>query len=345
MFDALPIGTYYPGNSLLHRLQSRTKLLVIFWLAIFFILANHHFWHFAPYILAAGLLVVSIALSRISPRFLWRRMWLLIVLVIIGVIPTIFFPTDQGGKVLTTLGPFPVSLNVLRLSIVVYSALLLCLLFSLHLPFQSIQTLRRKSWFRILRFMLILLEIVALIFLWVTRRQPLHSNLPLGPLVITYDGVWIEITLFVVFLILYTFSLLLTLTTSPIALIEGLTILLTPLRKLRLPVDDFALMLLIALRFIPTLLEEVELLLKAQMARGASFTHGSLRERLQSLTSLFLPFIEGTLRRAADLATALEARGYEVEEHKTFLHETGFGIADYTVMIAVAIITLVTLFI
>ena len=68
--------------------------------------------------------------------------------------------------------------------------------------------------------------------------------------------------------------------------------------------------------------------------------HGSVRERLQSLSALFIPFIQATLRRAADLATALEARGYEVDGRQTFLHETSFRAADYLVMATVAVVTI-----
>jgi energy-coupling factor transport system permease protein len=111
-----------------------------------------------------------------------------------------------------------------------------------------------------------------------------------------------------------------------------LTLLLAPLRRLRLPVNDFALMALLALRFIPTLLEEVEQLVKAQMARGADLSHGTIRERLQSLTALFVPLMQGTLRRATELATALEARGYQVEGRQTPLHEKALGVVDYVVL-------------
>jgi energy-coupling factor transport system permease protein len=121
-------------------------------------------------------------------------------------------------------------------------------------------------------------------------------------------------------------------TTSPIALIEGLTMLLTPLRWLRFPVDDFALMTLLALRFIPTLLEEVEQLSKAQTARGANFSSGPWRNRLQSLMALFVPFFRSTLRRASELATALDARGYQVDGKQTRLHEKALGVADYSVL-------------
>ena len=162
----------------------------------------------------------------------------------------------------------------------------------------------------------------------------------IGPIKITPDGVWLLMSVFVVFLVLYALSLLLTMTTSPIALIEGMTMLLGPLRRLRLPVDDFALMTLIALRFIPTLIEEAEQLVKAQSARGANFSHGRLNERLQSMTALFIPFLQGTMRRASDLATALEARGYEVEGRQTPLHEKSLGKVDFVVF-GVAVVIMV----
>ena len=340
MFNSIPIGIYYPGNSLIHRLQARTKLLVMFWLVIFFILANHHFWHFLPYIVTAVLLFATIVLAGISPLYIWQRMWLLVVLALIGVFPTILFYSASDTTPLRTLGPLLVSYTLLRWMIVGYGILLLICLLVFMLPLPALRGARQRGWFKFARFLFILLTLVAVGFLWIMRRMPSSSNLPIGPIVITYDGVWLEVTLFIVFLVLFAFSLLLTMTTSPIALIEGLTKLLTPLRWLRLPVDDFALMTLIALRFIPTLIEEVELLVKAQMARGADLTHGSVRERLQSLAALLIPFIQATLRRATDLATALEARGYQVDGRRTYLHETSLRAADYLVLGMVAVITI-----
>jgi energy-coupling factor transport system permease protein len=157
--------------------------------------------------------------------------------------------------------------------------------------------------------------------------------------VITDLGVWLLASFSAVFLALFTFSLLLTMTTAPIALIEGMTLLLTPLRWLKLPVEEFALMTLIALRFIPTLIEEVEQLIKAQTSRGADYSQGTIRERVQSLIALFVPFMQGVLRRAADLSTALEARGYEVEGKRTLLYEKSLGGIDYMVLCVVGVIT------
>ncbi|MFN8503903.1 energy-coupling factor transporter transmembrane component T family protein [Kouleothrix sp.] len=157
----------------------------------------------------------------------------------------------------------------------------------------------------------------------------------IGPLAVTYEAVALAVRLLVAFLALYLLALLLTLSTSPVALIEGLTLLLGPLRRLRLPVDAFALMALLALRFIPTLADEVEQLVKAQLSRGASFTHGSLAERRDSLAALIVPVYTGALRRAAELAEALDARGFRPDGSPTRLHERPLARADYLCLAAV----------
>ena len=340
MFQNIPLGTYFPGKSLLHRLRARTKLLLILWLSIYFSLANQNFWDFTPHIVAVMLLLAGIGFSGISPGVIWRRMRWLMLLALIGIIPNVLFFGNSGTKVLRTLGPWPLP-YALVLGILASFGILFALfiLFSV-LPLPQTRAIRRNRWFKRARVLLIVLAIGAALLWWLTRGHAAGSALPIGPIILTYDGVWAEVTIFVVFLTLFACSILLTMTTSPIALIEGLTRLLAPLRWLRLPVDDFALMLLIALRFIPTLIEEVELLIKAQTSRGADYTHGSARERLQSLVALFVPFISSTLRRAADLATALDARGYQVQGRPTLLHDTALGAADYLVLIAVALITI-----
>jgi energy-coupling factor transport system permease protein len=253
MLQQIALGVYYPGDSLLHRLQARTKLLVLFWLTVALTIANQREWHFAPYAVAVALVCASVGISGIGPGAVWRRMRLLVLLSLVG------------GIVLL---PFGVG-------------------------------------------------------------KPLYT---LGPLVITYDSVWLLMSVFTVLLVLYTLALLLTMTTTPVGLIEGLTLLLAPLRRLRLPVDEFALMALIALRFIPTLVEETEQLIKAQTARGADFKCGPLGDRLQSLVMLLVPLVQGAWRRAGELATALESRGYTLEGRQTLLHETALGPADYAAL-------------
>ena len=338
MFSKISLGVYYPGHSLLHRLQARTKLLIIVWLAGVVAIANGREWHFAPYIAVGILLLLGIALSGISPRTLWQRLWLLVLLSLLGIIPAIFY-SNVGTKVLTTFGPWPVAYGTLRLLVLIYGIVLAIYLLMQFLPNAALQALRRRFWFRLIRIPLALLTIAALLFLWLTHSAASAAMLPIGPIVLTYDGVWYTLAFFVAFLSLYTFSLLLTMTTPPIALIEGMTLLMTPLRWLKLPVDDFALMTLIALRFAPTLVEEAEQLIKAQAARGADLTQGSIRERLQSLTMLFVPFIQATLRRASDLSIALDARGYQSDKRQTLLHEQVIQWFDIVVLLFVMLIT------
>src|SRR6266702_4495961 len=346
MFRNISLGTYYPGNSLLHRLQARTKLLLLVWLAIFLIRANNHFWHFAPYVVLVILAFATVAAAGFTPHQIWRRIWWLVVLALIGAIPTLF-TTDGGDRThpLYPIGPFTASLLLVRYAIIIYGILLTLYILLFLLPLPSLHRLLRHRPLRRVRVLLIFLTMVALVTLWFTRNIPLSNTFPVGPFVITDLGVWLLVSFSTVFVVLYTFSLLLTMTTPPIALIEGMTILLTPLRWLRLHVDDFALMTLISLRFIPTLIEEIEQLLKAQIARGADYAHGTIRERRQSLLALFIPLLQGVLRRASDLAIALEARGYEVGSQQTRLYEIRLAAIDYGVLAVVAVITVGSFFV
>ena len=336
IFKNIPIGTYLPGNSLLHRLQARTKLLLFLCFIICLFVANHHQWHFAPYIAILLLLCTGIVLSGIPPRELWQRMWLLVLFSITGAIFTLLAPPVTGQKVLATLGPFPFPLAQVYGAALGYSLLLALYILALLLRTPATRRLRQHLWFHLSGAVLVVITTSVLGNLWLV--QVTSRNFLLGPVLVTYDNAWFLLSGFTFFLVLYTLALLLTMTTTPVALIEGMTLLLTPLRWLRLPVDDFALMTLLALRFIPTLIEEIEQLVKAQASRGADFSRGTIRERLQSISALFIPFMQGTLRRAAELATALEARGYQGEERPTPLHETSLGIIDYTVLGVVVIV-------
>jgi energy-coupling factor transport system permease protein len=121
--------------------------------------------------------------------------------------------------------------------------------------------------------------------------------------------------------LLVMISSLLTLTTSPIDLTEGLERLLSPAKKLGVPVHEIALMLSIALRFIPTLLEETDKIIKAQMARGADFESGNLIRRVKNLIPIAIPLFISAFRRAEELALAMEARGYRGGEGRTRLRQ------------------------
>ena len=114
-------------------------------------------------------------------------------------------------------------------------------------------------------------------------------------------------------------SMLLTYTTSPISLTDGLESLMKPLKKIGVPVHTFAMMMSIALRFIPTLVEETEKIMNAQKSRGADFTEGSLVSRAKALVPLIIPLILSAFNRAEELAVAMECRCYRGDKNRTKL--------------------------
>lgn len=121
---------------------------------------------------------------------------------------------------------------------------------------------------------------------------------------------------------------ILTLTTSPIALTDGLEKLMSPLRKLRFPAHELAMMMTIALRFIPTLMEETDRIQKAQMARGADFESGNIFQRAKSMIPVLVPLFVSAFRRADELAMAMESRCYHGGEGRTRMRELHFHARD-----------------
>ena len=129
--------------------------------------------------------------------------------------------------------------------------------------------------------------------------------------------------------ILIMFTSLLTLTTSPIELTDGIEDILKPFSRLGVPAHELAMMMTIALRFIPTLMEEADRIMKAQMARGADFSSGNLAQRARSLIPLLVPLFVSAFRRADDLAMAMEARCYRGGEGRTRMRELRITGRDY----------------
>ena len=129
---------------------------------------------------------------------------------------------------------------------------------------------------------------------------------------------------------------LLTLTTSPVSLSDGIEILLTPLKKIHFPAHELAMMMTIALRFIPTLLEETDKIMKAQMARGADFESGNLISRAKAMVPLLVPLFVSAFRRAGDLAMAMESRCYHGGDGRTRLRVLKITRSDWVACGAMA---------
>ena len=140
-----------------------------------------------------------------------------------------------------------------------------------------------------------------------------------------------------------------TLTTSPIALSDGLEMLLSPLKVIHFPAHELAMMMSIALRFIPTLLEETDKIMKAQKARGADFESGNLLNRAKAMIPLLVPLFVSAFRRAGDLAMAMEARCYHGGENRTRLRVLHISRNDFialgAMLLLLVLIILVNIFV
>ena len=144
-----------------------------------------------------------------------------------------------------------------------------------------------------------------------------------------WEGVIRAVFMMLRILMLITGTFLLTYTTSPIALTDGLESLLGPLKKLRLPVHELSMMMCIALRFIPTLIEETDKIMSAQKARGADFESGKLMQRVKALVPILVPFFISAFRRADELATAMECRCYQGGEGRTKMKLLRYRLLDF----------------
>ena len=182
-----------------------------------------------------------------------------------------------------------------------------------------------------LRFILILTFILNLFFL--QGETPL---LDLGFAVIKKESLITAIHYSLRLVLLVLASSLLTLTTPPITLTDGLERLLSPLRVIHFPAHEMAMMMSIALRFIPTLLEEADKIMKAQTARGADFESGNLIARAKAMVPLLVPLFVSAFRRAGDLAMAMEARCYHGGQGRTRLRVLKVGKKDYIACAVVA---------
>ncbi len=177
-----------------------------------------------------------------------------------------------------------------------------------------------------------LLSITVLFNLFLTPGEPVVN---IWKLSITKEGVRLAVLLAVRLGFLIMGSSVMTLTTTPNQLTDGLEKMLKPLRKVKVPVHEIAMMMSIALRFIPILMEETDKIMKAQLARCADFESGNLIKKAKSLVPLLVPLFISAFRRANDLAMAMEARCYRGGEHRTKMKPLHYEKRDYIAYIIV----------
>lgn len=245
-----------------------------------------------------------------------------------------FFP---GNTVIHRLDPRAKLLIVL----VYIIALFLCkwlVTYGIALAFLAtaviLSRIRLKALFKGLKPLLIIIVFTALINLFYTDGRVLAQ---LWIFRITYEGIWNAFFLVLRIMLLVAGTFLLTYTTSPIALTDGLESLLSPLKKLHFPVHELAMMMSIALRFIPTLIEETDKIISAQKARGADFETGNLFRRAKALVPILVPLFVSAFRRADELATAMECRCYHGGTGRTKMKVLVFRKRDVFALISCAI--------
>ncbi len=254
MIKNVSLGQYFPGNSVIHRLDPRMKLVLVIALIVLIFMMNT----LPGNLVVFAFLVTTIILSRVNVKFVLRGLkplWFIILLTF--VLNTFFY---SGGTELF-------------------------------------------SW-------------------WIFR--------------VSQEGLISAVRLAVRLIFLITATTMLTLTTSPIALTDGIESLLKPLKALKFPVHELAMMMTIAMRFIPTLIEETDKIMKAQTARGAEFDSGSIFKRAAGMVPLLVPLFVSAFRRADELAFAMESRCYHGGEGRTRMKIMHMHLRDYIAMAVVA---------
>jgi energy-coupling factor transport system permease protein len=254
MMNSMIIGKYVPGSSLIHKMDPRSKLTMIFLFVFIVFFANNSL----TYAILGVFTLFIVGSTKLPPRFLLNGLkpiiWIILFTFILHILVT------KEGKILFELGFIQIHEEGIR------------------------------------------------------------------------QGIFISLR----FLFLILLTTILTLTTTPIEVTDGMESLLNPFKKIGLPVHELALMMSISLRFIPTLMEETDKIMKAQMARGADFTSGPIKQRIAAIIPLLVPLFISAFKRAEELATAMEARGYQGGQGRTKLRELKWGILD-TVILATLI--------
>lgn len=239
MLKDITLGQYFPGNSIVHRLDPRLKIVLIACLIVLLFITNT----FIAYVLIAAFILLTVYLSRLSLRMILRGLKpIMVIIVLTGVLNLFYTP---GIEVWRIFGVLSVTREGIRTAIVMVTRLIL---------------------------------LIA------------------GTSILTY-------------------------TTSPISLTDALERLFSPLKALHVPVHEVAMIMSIALRFIPTLVEETDKIMSAQRARGADFDSGNILARGRALIPILIPLFVSAFRRADELATAMECRLYQGDNHRTRLRQ------------------------
>lgn len=306
----LAFGQYYHTKSPIHEMDSRTKIIVsLLFMVGLFIVPKNNFYLMG---LFALFMIVTIILSRVPIKKFLKSIKFVTYLLVFSFLFQVLF--NKEGDLLLTINH---QITIVNLSIA------LVILIGLFL-------LRKKIPLFFLVFLLVLCGIVKLL------EYPIYgASLTTYNINVYKGGVVSGSFIILRVLILIISSAVLTLTTKPTDLNNGLEALLKPFGK---KTSVLAMMISIALRFIPTLFLETEKILKAQASRGVDFNEGKLKDKIGQIVSLLVPMFIISFKRAADLADAMEARGYIPGEKRTKLVEMKFTFKDIFYLLSIIMI-------
>ena len=248
MLKDITLGQYFPGDTIVHRLDARTKLILV----VLYIVALFQSNGWVSYIAVLLATAACMALSQIKPATIFK-----------GLKPMLF-----------------------------------------------------------------IIALTAALNMFYTQGTPIIPGW-----IITWEGIARSVKMILRIVLLITGTFLLTYTTSPIALTNGLELLLNPLKKIKVPVHEMTMMMSMALRFIPTLIEETDKIMSAQKARGADFETGSLIQRAKALLPVLVPLFVSAFRRADELAVAMESRCYHGGEGRTSMKQPKMLRRDWAALI------------
>ena len=192
----------------------------------------------------------------------------------------------------------------------------------------ALSNIKPSSMFKGVKPMLFIIVLTALLNIFYTEGTPVRPGW-----IITWEGIARAVQMMLRIILLISGTFLLTYTTSPIALTDGLEMLLSPLKKLKVPVHEMTMMMSMALRFIPTLIAETDKIMSAQKARGADFETGSLVRRAKALLPILVPLFVSAFKRADELAVAMESRCYHGGEGRTRMKQLKMQRRDYIALI------------
>ena len=316
MNDKMVLGQYYNANSIIHKLDPRIKFFSLIILMIITFIIPFNSKTPLPGFITLGILflfVLIIILLTNVPLLKYLGSLKQIAFLLIFSFAFQLFSNSDGAVVI------PINFNLTYLNIIIVSALLLAfILLRKFLPFK----------------MLLLIGLVVLSIYILTLPMgiaPFVSgvvNIREGGI---YQGTFIVARVFVIILV----STTLTLTTKPMDLANAIEWYLKPLELIKLKPSILAMMISIALRFIPTLFNETDKILKAQASRGVDFKEGKLFEQIKQIISLLIPMFVISFKRAVDLADAMESRGYIPGAKRTRLNQLTFKIKDLVAFVVV----------